>query len=58
MEDDLLLIDDNCMTRVRAALITRDHIRFCAEQIDDLAFAFVAPLGAKDDGDGHRFLYK
>ena len=37
-----------------AALIAGHNVETLGEQIDDLAFAFIAPLGAYDDDDfGH-----
>src|SRR2546422_1632301 len=41
------------MTGVVASLITDDDVEPLGEQIDNLAFAFIAPLGA-DDRDDHR----
>ena len=38
---------------VGAALVAGDDVDVGREQVDDLAFALVAPLGADDDGDGH-----
>ena len=38
---------------VVAALVADDQIGLLAEEVDDLAFAFVAPLGADDHGRGH-----
>jgi hypothetical protein len=34
------------MARVVAALVPRNDVELLREQIDDLAFAFIAPLGA------------
>jgi hypothetical protein len=39
---------------VVSALITDDDVEPLGEQIDNLAFTFVAPLGAYD-GDDHGF---
>ena len=41
------------MAGVVASLITNDNVEPLGEQIDNLAFAFIAPLGA-DDRDNHR----
>src|SRR2546422_7634059 len=41
------------MAGVVASLITNDDVEPLGEQIDNLAFAFIAPLGA-DDRDDHR----
>ncbi len=38
---------------VRAALVAGDDVHLRREQVDDLSFPLVAPLGADDDGDGH-----
>ena len=41
------------MAGVVASLITNDNVEPLGEQIDNLAFAFIAPLGA-DHRDDHR----
>ena len=41
------------MARIVAALIARHDIEPFGEEIDDLAFALVAPLGAQDDYVSH-----
>ena len=42
------------MARIVAALIACDDVEAFGKQIDDLAFAFIAPLGADDCDDfGH-----
>src|SRR5436309_9710142 len=41
------------MAGVVASLVTNDNVEPLGEQIDNLAFAFIAPLGA-DDRDYHR----
>src|SRR5438876_7259953 len=41
------------MAGVVASLITNDDVEPLGEQIDNLAFAFIAPLGT-DDRDDHR----
>ena len=48
-EDELLFADENRMARIVAALIAGDDIEPFREEIDDLAFTLVAPLGAEDD---------
>jgi hypothetical protein len=48
-----LPVDDDRVARVRAALITADEVGVLSEEIDDLALALVAPLGADDDGGRH-----
>src|ERR1019366_7505244 len=41
------------MTRIVPALIARHNIELFREEIDDLAFTLVAPLGAEDDYVSH-----
>ncbi len=48
-----LLTDNDGVTSVVAALVSDDHRVFLGQQVDDLGFALVTPLGADDDGDGH-----
>jgi len=45
VQDGLLAIDDQRMAGVMAALETYYGTDFLGEQIDDLALAFIAPLG-------------
>ena len=50
---------DNRVARVIAPLRAHDDVRVLGEKIDDLAFAFVAPLGTDKDGIRHEmFLEK
>ena len=56
MQDVLLSVNDDGMARVVAALETDHHIHFGSEQIDDLAFAFVAPLRTNDSHVRHKCL--
>ena len=49
----LLAIDDHGMARVVAALIAHDVGVLFRQQVDDLGFAFVAPLGSDNDSDWH-----
>ena len=42
-------VDDERVAGVVPALEARDRADPLGEQVDDLAFAFVAPLGADDD---------
>ena len=53
LEDELLLADENRVAGIVAALIARHDIEPFREEIDDLAFALVAPLGAEDDYVSH-----
>ena len=48
VEDGLLAVDDQRVAGVVAALEADDDIGVVGEQIDDLALALVAPLGADD----------
>ena len=52
VEDELLAADVDGVPGVVAALIAADHGEVRCQQIDDLALAFVAPLGAQH-GDVH-----
>ena len=48
-----VVVGDDRVPRVRAAVVAADEIGVLREQVDDLALALVAPLGADDDGAGH-----
>ena len=48
-QDGLLAADDQRVAGVVAALETRHRGRALGQQVDDLALALVAPLGADDD---------
>ncbi|MFT7304269.1 MAG: hypothetical protein ACI8UZ_003118, partial [Akkermansiaceae bacterium] len=41
---------DDGMAGIISALAAYDKVRFFGEKIDDLAFSFVAPLEAANDG--------
>src|SRR5262244_1451006 len=43
----------NRVAGVVSALVANDYVEAFGEQIDNLAFSFIAPLGA-DDRDNHR----
>jgi hypothetical protein len=45
----------NRVAGVVASLSADDYVSLFGEYIDDLAFAFIAPLGAHEYGIGHRF---
>ncbi len=48
MEDELLAVDVDRVSGVVAALIAGDDLETRRQQVDDLALAFVSPLGAKN----------
>ncbi len=47
MQDGLLAIDDEGVAGVVATLEARHHADPLSQQIDDLAFALIAPLGTE-----------
>jgi hypothetical protein len=47
-QDEALVADDHRVAGVVAAVVARHHLHLLGEQVDDLAFALVAPLGARD----------
>jgi hypothetical protein len=49
VEDELVATHVNGVTRVGAALVARDYGRFRGQNVHDLAFALIAPLGANHD---------
>jgi hypothetical protein len=49
VEDERATADRYGMARVRAALVSHDPIGPFRDHVDELPFAFVAPLGADDD---------
>ena len=46
MEDGFFAVNDQGVPRIVTALETHDSISLGSQQIDDLAFAFITPLGA------------
>ena len=46
VKDERLIANLNRVSGIMAALIANDDLKFLGKQIDDLAFAFIAPLGA------------
>ena len=54
LQDELLVADAHRVAGVVAALIARHDVEAFREQIDDLAFAFVAPLRAQHNQIVHR----
>ena len=55
VEHELPLAHADRVARVGTALIARDDVGLLAQQVDDLSFALIAPLGAHDDTAGHDF---
>ncbi len=49
----LLVVDHDRVAGVVATLVAHDVGVLLREEVDDLGLAFVTPLGADDDGDGH-----
>ncbi|MNV51040.1 hypothetical protein D3C71_1430770 [compost metagenome] len=49
VQDGLLAVDDQRMARIVATLETDHCTDFFGQQIDDLALAFIAPLGAENN---------
>ena len=50
VEDEFFAVDDDGMAGVMAAGVAGHDMVALGEDVDDFAFAFVAPLGAEDDG--------
>ena len=48
MKDEGLVADLDRMAGVMATLITDHDVESFSQQVDDLAFSFIAPLGAYD----------
>src|SRR6185437_1684827 len=57
LQDKLPAADDDGVAGVVTAGITGDDVELFAEDVDDLAFAFVAPLGAENHG-GLLFIHE
>jgi hypothetical protein len=53
VEDELLIAHLDRVAGIRATLVADDHVGSRRDQVDDLSFSFVAPLGADDARDGH-----
>ena len=49
VQDELFRADHDRMARVMAALVARNNVRPLRQQVNDLSFSFIAPLGADDD---------
>jgi hypothetical protein len=53
VKDVFLIFDVNRMAGVIAALGSHHHVSLLREDVDDFAFAFIAPLGADEYRIGH-----
>ena len=53
VEDEGLAVGLDGVAGVVAAVVARHYLHLVGEEVDDLAFAFVAPLGADDHDVGH-----
>ena len=49
MQHKLFVADLNRVPGVVSALIANNNVEMLGEEIDDLAFAFITPLGADDN---------
>ena len=49
VQDGLLAVDDQRVAGVVAALEAHDRADLLGQQVDDLALAFIAPLGTEND---------
>ena len=54
MKHELALADSNGVAGIVTALIARNDIKVRRENVDNLAFAFVAPLGSDYDDVFHN----
>jgi hypothetical protein len=52
-QHELLAVHVDGVAGVVAAVVAGDHLDLLGEEVHDLAFAFVAPLGARDHDVGH-----
>ena len=50
MQDEFFLADLDRVTGVVAALRADDDVGLLGEDVDDLSFSFIAPLGADENG--------
>ena len=55
VQDERLVVPADRVPGVGAALVAGHDVHLGAEEVHDLAFAFVAPLAADDDRYGHEF---
>jgi hypothetical protein len=49
LENEFLFADKDGVAGVVPALVARHHVELLGQQVDNFAFALVAPLGAQDD---------
>ncbi len=49
LQDKFFAVDDDCVPGIVASGVASHDGKIFGEDIDDLAFAFVTPLGADDD---------
>jgi hypothetical protein len=57
MESEFFVANDNGMSGIGAAAIANDNIILLGENIDNLAFAFIAPLQT-NNADIHIYSFK
>ena len=50
----LRAVEHDRVSSICTALIPRNNVGLLREHIDDLAFTFIAPLGANDDANAHE----
>ena len=53
VKNELVLPHHDRMARIMAPLVAGHDVGALSEQIDDLSFSFVAPLGANNDKNRH-----
>jgi hypothetical protein len=53
MEDEFFFLQNDRVTGITPSLISNDHVRILGQQINDLPFAFISPLGSYDYDTGH-----
>ncbi len=53
LEGEALAVDHDPVAGIVAPLVPHDHLHLPGQQVGELSFALVAPLGAKEDGGGH-----
>ena len=53
LQRERLAVDDDRVPGVVTALVANDHCHLFGDQVGELAFALVTPLGSDDDSGGH-----